>query len=182
VVRPLRLHERVDHLRGRRFSFLAKKAAAFLGFIVPHAVPSSRWRRRSYCCSSVVNPSCSPASISAYLRDRVLFIGSPYQPNGFFFELGRVVCSSCPSLLLLSRNLIAPRKRVTLNRACKIFGLHYLNMLNCFGGFRLSERQESSDGSRGTSAICQGSCSLQASTRYGLSRVRRSARPHRPAL
>src|ERR687893_277419 len=68
VVRLVRLDEGVDHLRARRSSSLAKNVAAFFSISRSSLRTfTSLRRRRSSSFSSVVSPSRSPASISAWL-------------------------------------------------------------------------------------------------------------------
>jgi hypothetical protein len=68
VVRLLCLDERIDHLRARRSSFLAKNVAAFSKISCSSFRTFTSWRRRrNFSFSSVVSPLRSPASISAWL-------------------------------------------------------------------------------------------------------------------
>src|SRR5215218_5094566 len=68
VVCLLRLDEGVDHLRARRFSSLAKNHAAFFSISRSSlSIFTSLRRRLSSSFSSVVSPSRSPASTSAWL-------------------------------------------------------------------------------------------------------------------
>src|SRR5215210_1817271 len=88
VVCLLRLHKRVDHLPARRFSSPAKKAAAFFRISrSSRRTFTSRRRRRSSSFSSVVSPSLSPASISAWFTHlRSVSVATPR--SRAIFEMG----------------------------------------------------------------------------------------------
>jgi hypothetical protein len=125
--RPGRTYRVVKaHLRGWRFSSPAKNTAAF--FRISRSSLNTFTSLRSFLNSSrssVLSPSRSPASISAWLthlrsvsaetsrsralssRYRIALLGGVDQPYGFLLELGRVEPARFAHLLPLSPNLIA---------------------------------------------------------------------------